>query len=65
MKLQAPGNGRTKTARIWTYVRDERPWRGPDPPAVWYKFTVDRKGRHPADHLAGYRGWVHAPADVS
>jgi transposase len=60
IKLQAPGNGKTKTARIWTYVRDERPWLGPDPPAVWYRFTVDRKGRHPTDHLAGYRGWVHA-----
>ena len=55
-----PGNGKTKTARIWTYVRDERPWSGADPPAVWYKFTIDRKGQHPAEHLAGYRGWVHA-----
>ena len=60
IKLQAPGTGRTKTARIWTYVRDERSWSGADPPAVWYKFTVDRKGQHPANHLAGYRGWVHA-----
>jgi transposase len=60
IKLQAPGNGKTKTARIWTYVRDERPWLGPDPPAVRYEFTIDRKGQHPANHLAGYRGWVHA-----
>jgi transposase len=60
IKLQVPGNGKTKTARIWTYVRDERPWSGADPPAVWYKFTIDRKGQHPAEHLAGYRGWVHA-----
>ncbi len=60
IKLQVPGNGKTKTARIWTYVRDERPWLGPDQPAAWYKFTVDRKGQHPANHLAGYRGWVHA-----
>ena len=52
LKMQAPGNGRTKTARIWTYVRDERPWLGPDPPAAWYRFTVDRKGQHPAEHLA-------------
>jgi transposase len=60
LELQAPGTGRTKTARIWTCVRDERPWLGPDPPAVWYRFTSDRKGQHPASHLAGYRGWVHA-----
>jgi transposase len=30
------------------------------PPAAWYQFTVDRKGEHPADHLAGYKGWMHA-----
>jgi transposase len=60
LKMQAPGNGSTKTARIWTYVRDERPWLGPDPPAAWYRFTVDRKGQHPAEHLARYEGWMHA-----
>jgi transposase len=60
MKLQAPGDGKTTTARIWTYVRDERPWLGPAPPAACYRFSVDRKGEHPADHLAGYRGWMHA-----
>jgi hypothetical protein len=60
LKMQAPGNGRTKTARIWTYVRDERPWLGPDPPAAWYQFTVDRKGEHPAQHLNGFEGWMHA-----
>ncbi len=63
LELQAPGTGRTKTARIWTYVRDERPWLGPDPPAAWYMFTIDRKGQHPATHLAGYRGWAHADGD--
>lgn len=60
IKLQAPGEGHTRTARIWTYVRDERPWNGPDPPAACYRFSVDRKGEHPARHLAGYRGWIHA-----
>ncbi len=60
IKLQAPGEGHTGTARIWTYVRDERPWNGPDPPAACYRFTVDRKGEHQARHLAGYRGWIHA-----
>jgi transposase len=60
IKMQAPGNGRTKTARIWTYVRDERPWQSQAPPAAWYRFTVDRKGEHPAQHLTTYKGWMHA-----
>jgi transposase len=58
IKMQA--KGKCKTARIWTYVRDERPWAGDDPPAAWYQFTVDRKGEHPAKHLADYKGWMHA-----
>lgn len=60
LKMLAPGHGRTKTARIWTYVRDERPWLGPDPPAAWYQFTLDRRGDHPVKHLASYQGWMHA-----
>ncbi|MEL7031355.1 MAG: IS66 family transposase [Pseudomonadota bacterium] len=60
VKMQSPGLNRTKTARVWTYVRDERPWSGPAPPCVWYQFTIDRKGAHPVDHLAGYKGVVHA-----
>ena len=60
VKMLSPGNKRTKTARVWAYVRDERPWNGPAPPCAWYQFTLDRKGYHPAGHLAGYKGWVHA-----
>ena len=60
VKMQAPGNKKTKTARVWTYVRDERPWSGSSPPCAWYQFTIDRKGEHPVHHLAGYKGWVHA-----
>ncbi|MDG1458566.1 MAG: IS66 family transposase [Pseudoprimorskyibacter sp.] len=60
VKMQAPGNKKTKTARIWAYVRDERPWSGQSPPCAWYKFTIDRKGEHPVSHLSGYQGWVHA-----
>ncbi|MCB9947564.1 MAG: IS66 family transposase [Rhodospirillaceae bacterium] len=60
IKMLAPGNGKTMTGRIWTYVRDERPWLGRAPPAAWYQFTVDRKGEHPAKHLAGFKGWMHA-----
>jgi len=60
VKMQAPGQKKTKTARVWTYVRDERPWTGQSPPCAWYQFTIDRKGEHPVSHLSGYRGWVHA-----
>ena len=60
VKLLSPGLKKTKTARVWAYVRDERPWAGADPPAAWYQFTLDRKKDHPVGHLSGYRGWVHA-----
>ena len=60
VKMLAPGNKRTKTARVWAYVRDERPWSGQLPPAAWYQFTIDRKGEHPVSHLSQYKGWVHA-----
>ena len=52
--------GKTRTARLWTYVRDERPWGSNAPPAALYRFSPDRKGAHPARHLAGFRGWMHA-----
>lgn len=60
VRMLAPGTGRTKTARLWTYVRDERDWGGDAPPAALYRFSPDRRGVHPARHLAGYRGWMHA-----
>ena len=51
---------KAKTARLWSYVRDERPWCGQVPPCAWYQFSVDRKGEHPVNHLSGYKGTVHA-----
>jgi hypothetical protein len=42
--MQAPDNGKTKTALIWAYVRDERPWDSQVPSAAWYHYTFDRKG---------------------
>ena len=58
----APGNGRTKTGRLWTYVRDGRPAGGDAPPAVWFTYSPDRKGEHPQRHLAGFRGVLQADA---
>ena len=54
VKMQAPGQKKTKTARVWAYVRDEGPWSGSSPPCAWYQFTIDRKGEHPVSHLAGF-----------
>jgi len=59
-QMQMPGAGKTKTARIWTYVRDERTWDGTGQPAAWYQFTADRKGAHPEAHLSDFKGWMHA-----
>jgi len=56
----APGNGKTKTGRLWVYLRDERPYAGAAPPAVVYRYSPDRKGEHPRTHLAGFRGFLQA-----
>jgi len=58
----APGHGKTKTGRLWTYVRDDRPWGDATPPAVWFAYTPDRKGQHPQAHLSEFRGTLQADA---
>jgi transposase len=58
----APGNGRTKTARLWTYVRDDRPAGDTAAAAVWFAYSPDRKGDHPQQHLAGFTGTLQADA---
>ena len=60
MPVLDPGRGRTKTGRLWTYVRDEQPWQGQAPPAVWFAYTPNRHGRHPQQHLSHFSGVVHA-----
>ena len=55
-----PGNGKTKTGRLWTYVRDDRPAGSTDASAVWFTYSPDRKGEHPASHLRNYRGVLQA-----
>jgi transposase len=56
----APGTGKTKTGRLWTYVRDERPFAGSCPPAALFYYSPDRKGEHPKAHLHDFRGVIHA-----
>ena len=60
VKLLSPGAGKTKTARLWAYARDERPWSSAAPPAAWYRFSTDRKAVQPRDHLRDFEGWMHA-----
>ena len=54
--------GKTVQARLWTYVRDDRPFGGPDPPAAVYFFSRDRSGERPQRHLANYGSILQADA---
>jgi transposase len=56
----APGTGTTKTGRLWTYVRDDRPSGDTAAPAVWFAYSPDRKGEHPRQHLRAFRGTLQA-----
>ena len=58
----APGQGKTNTGRLWTYVRDGRPAGYEVPPAVWFAFSPNRKGEHPESHLKEYKGVLQADA---
>ncbi|MGZ2471728.1 transposase [Sinorhizobium medicae] len=55
-----PGRGKTKTGRVWVYVFDGSGYQDPTPRAVAYYYSPDRKGAHPADHLADFSGVMHA-----
>jgi transposase len=54
--------GKTRTARLWTYVRDDRPFGGHDPPAAAFFYSPDRSGTHPEQHLLRYAGLMQADA---
>jgi transposase len=56
----APGTGKTKTGRLWVYLRDERPFGGRAPPAVVYRYSPDRKAEHPRAQLADFHGFLQA-----
>ena len=56
----APGLGKTKTGRLWTYVRDGRPYGSDVPPACAFYYSPDRKGQHPQSHLKTFKGVLHA-----
>jgi transposase len=54
--------GKCAIARCWTYVRDDRPFGGPDPPAAMFYYSRDRSGAHPQAHLAAYSAILQADA---
>lgn len=54
--------GKTDTARLWVYVRDDRPFAGTDPPAALFHYSRDRRGEHPQAHLAAWSGILQADA---
>ena len=60
IRVLAPGLGRTKTGRLWVYVRDDRPFCGAAPPAAAYFYSPDRGGEHPASHMAAFTGLLQA-----
>jgi transposase len=58
----APGTGKTKSGRLWAYVRDDRPAGSTDPPAVLFRYSPDRKGERAREHLQHFRGILQADA---
>jgi transposase len=54
--------GKTDTGRCWVYVRDDRPFGGPAPPAAMFYYSRDRSGEHPRAHLEEYAGIFQADA---
>ncbi|MGC6031482.1 IS66 family transposase [Enterobacter kobei] len=58
----APDRKKTKTGRIWAYIRDDRSAGSSDPPAVWFAYSADRQGKHPQQHLRHYHGVLQADA---
>ena len=54
--------GKTDTARAWVYVRDDAPFAGPDPPAALFRYSRDRSGDHPVEHLRTFAGILQADA---
>lgn len=62
IRTLAPGSGKTRLSRFWVYAVDPRTHAGPGPPAAFYRYSVDRKGERPREHLAGFSGVMHADA---
>ena len=62
IKVLAPGTGKTKKGRLWSYVRDGTGWGSTDPPAVGYRYSPSWQGKYPQAHLAGFTGSLQVDA---
>jgi transposase len=62
IKVLAPGTGKTKKGRLWTYVRDGRAWGSTDPPGAWYRYSPSWHGKYPQQHLASFAGKLQVDA---
>ena len=62
MPVLSPGNGQTKTGRLWVYARDDRNSGSTAAPAVWFAYSPNRQGLHPKAHLTGFKGILQADA---
>jgi transposase len=60
--IRVLAKGQCKKATAWAYVRDDRPFGGPDPPAVFFRYSRNRKGENPTRHLADFAGVLQADA---
>lgn len=54
--------GKTRTGRLWVYVRDDLPFGGKGPPVALYFYSPDRRGEHPQGHLKNWSGILQADA---
>ena len=62
VRTLAPGTGKTRLGRFWVYASDPRAHAGTEPPAAFYRYSPDRKGERPREHLAGFTGTIQADA---
>lgn len=58
----APGTGKTATGRLWVYLRDNRRWSPNDKPAALFRYSPDRKGERPREHVKAFAGFLQADA---
>ena len=58
--VPVPAKGKTNKGRAWVYVRDDRPFGGPDPPAALFRYSRNRSGDHPVEHLKSFDGILQA-----
>lgn len=62
IRVLGGAGAKTRTGRLWVYVRDDRPSGDTAPPAVWFQYSANRRGEHPTRHLRHFKGILQADA---